>query len=145
MTRDVQIIRPEATLAEAARVMKQMDVGSVPVCDGKRLQGIITDRDIAVRAVAEGKDPTATCVADVMTPDVVFGREDQNSVDAAHIMEQRQIRRLMVLDAKQERAGVVSLGDIALEARDRSLPAEALEAISQPGGSGGPEAARTKE
>jgi len=133
MTRDVQVIDPAATLMDAARVMKQMDVGAVPVCDGKRLQGMITDRDIALRAVAEGKDPKATRVRDVMTSDVVYGTTEQSVEDAAHVMEQQQIRRLVVLDENKELVGIVSLGDLATEGHDRALSGEALEAISQPG------------
>jgi signal-transduction protein with cAMP-binding, CBS, and nucleotidyltransferase domain len=116
--------------------MKRMDVGSVPVCDASGLRGMITDRDIAVRAVAEGRDPRATRVEDVMTSDVVYGTVDQEVDDAARLMEQWQIRRLVVLDENKALVGVISLGDIALESGNRSLSAEALEAISQPGAVG---------
>jgi len=137
MTRDVEVVSPKDTIRDAARIMKTRNIGSVPVCDGKRLQGIITDRDIVVRAVAEGRDPSATLVGDVMTPDIVYGREDQDVGDAARIMEQQQIRRLVVLGDNKELVGIVSLGDLATDSGDRALAGEALEAISQPGGSVG--------
>jgi len=132
MTRHVEVVRPEATLQEAAQILKTCDIGSVPVCDGDRLQGVITDRDIAIRAVAEGRDPYTTLVRDVMTPNVVYGMENQSIEDAAHIMEQQQIRRLPVLDEAKNLVGIVSLGDLATEGESRSLSGEALEAISQP-------------
>jgi CBS domain-containing protein len=137
MTRDVEVVSPKDTIRDAARIMKTRNVGSIPVCDGKRLQGIITDRDIAVRAVAEGRDASATLVGDVMTPDIVYGREDQDVGDAARVMEQQQIRRLVVLDDDKQLVGIVSLGDLATDSGDRALAGEALEAISQPGGSVG--------
>jgi len=137
MTRDVEVVSPQDTIRDAARIMKARNVGSVPVCDGNRLHGIITDRDIAVRAVAEGRDASATLVGDVMTPDIIYGREDQDVGDAARVMEQQQIRRLIVLNQKEEFVGIVSLGDLATDSGDRALAGEALEAISQPGGNVG--------
>jgi CBS domain-containing protein len=136
MTRDVQVVRPEATLQEAARILKDENIGSVPVCDGTRIQGIITDRDIAVRAVAEGRDPFVTLVRDVMTSDIVYGMENQSIEDAARIMEQQQIRRLVILNDNKDLVGIVSLGDLAVEGENRSLTGETLEAISQPGKQG---------
>jgi len=132
MTCDVEVVRPDATLQEAARILKDQNIGSVPVCDGTRLQGIITDRDIAIRAVAEGRDPFVTLVRDVMTPDVVYGMENQSIEDAARIMEQKQIRRLVILNENKDLVGIVSLGDLATEGENRALSGEALEAISQP-------------
>ena len=98
MTRHVEVIHPDATLREAAQKMKTLDVGPVPVCDGERLQGMLTDRDITIRATAEGRDPNTTRVRDVMTPDMVYCFEDQDVREAARIMEERQIRRLVSKD-----------------------------------------------
>jgi CBS domain-containing protein len=86
MTPKVEVIHPDATLREAAQKMKSLDVGPVPVCDGDRLQGMLTDRDITVRATAEGRDPNTTRVREVMTPDVVYCFEDQEVQDAARMM-----------------------------------------------------------
>jgi len=133
MTRDVQVVPPDATLQEAACLMKQINVGAVPVSDGTRLEGIITDRDIAIRAVADGCDPCATRVREVMSRDIIFGTEDEDIEDAARLMEQEQIRRLPVLDNNKNLVGIVSLGDIATQGHSRALSGEALEIISQPG------------
>src|SRR3954447_6504788 len=98
MTRGAQCIAPDATLQEAARQMKNLDVGSLPVCENDRLVGMLTDRDITVRATAGACDPCSTHVRDVMTPDVVYCFEDQEISDASRLMEDHQIRRLVVLN-----------------------------------------------
>jgi CBS domain-containing protein len=131
MTRDVEVIRPDATLMEAAQKMKRLNVGPLPVCDGEQLVGIITDRDITVRATAAGQSPGETRVRDVMTRDVVFGFEDQDLGDAARLMEQRQIRRLVVLNQDKKLVGIVSLGDLAVDA-NQQLAGEVLERVSEP-------------
>jgi CBS domain-containing protein len=136
MTSDVETVRPEATLFEAAKLMQRHDVGSVPVCDGARLQGMLTDRDIAIRAVAEGRDPFTTLVRDVMTNELVYGTTAQSVEQAAEMMEHEQIRRLVVLDENKNLAGIVSLGDIAIQTGRTRLAGEALESISQSGQSG---------
>src|ERR1043165_4139676 len=92
MTSGVECISPETTLREAAQKMKELDVGPLPICgDDDRLAGIITDRDIAVRAVADGLDPSTAKVRDIMTPKIIYCFEDQDISDAAHMMEQNQI------------------------------------------------------
>jgi CBS domain-containing protein len=135
MTPNPECIRPDATLQEAARRMRDLDIGAMPVCgDDDRLAGMITDRDITVRAVAEGKDPRTTPVREAMTEDVVFGFEDQDVGDAARVMEQKQIRRLLVLDRNKRLVGIVSLGDLAVEGGDRSKAGEILKEVSEPAG-----------
>ena len=131
MTTDVITVEPEATLTEAARRMRGLDVGPLPVADRGRLVGMLTDRDIAVRATAEGRDPRNTRVSDVMTRDVVCCFEDDDVLQAARAMAQYRKRRLVVVDAAGRVVGIVSLGDLALRARNE-LVGEALEAISQP-------------
>lgn len=131
MTADVITIEPGATLTEAARRMRGLDVGPLPVADEGRLVGMLTDRDIAVRATAEGRDPQDTRVSDVMTRDVVCCFEDDDVLQAARAMAQYRKRRLVVVDASGRVVGIVSLGDLALRARSE-LVGEALEAISQP-------------
>ena len=113
--------------------MSHRDVGPLPVCEGERLVGMLTDRDITVRAVAAGRDPRMTQVRDVMTPDVVYGFEDQEVHDAVRLMEQYQIRRLPVLNRSQQLVGIVALGDLAVHAGTRPVAAEVLEQVSEPG------------
>src|SRR5829696_6661330 len=115
MTRGVECTSPDATLQEAAAKMKSLDVGPLPVCDNDRLVGMITDRDITVRATAEGEAPTAVRVRDVMTPDVIYCFDDQDASEAARLMEQNQVRRLVVLNRDKRMVGIVSLGDLAVE------------------------------
>jgi CBS domain-containing protein len=126
MTPHVEVIHPDATLREAAQKMQTLDVGPIPVCDGDRLQGMLTDRDITVRATAAGRDPNTTRVREVMTPDVVYCFEDQDVQEAAQVMEERQIRRLIVLNRDKRLVGIVSLGDLATQTGDEELDAEEL-------------------
>src|SRR5215468_7766395 len=113
MTPGVEVISPEATIQEAAEKMRHLDIGPLPVCDGERLVGMLTDRDITVRAVAAGRDPLTTQVHEVMTPDVVYGFDDQDVQDAARLMEQYQIRRLPVLNhSKQPHSTEFSGGEV---------------------------------
>ena len=132
MSRDVQVARPEDTLRDAAETMARIDVGSLPVCDGRRLLGIVTDRDIVVRGLAKGLGPDST-VPQVMTEGVEYCFEDDDLVEVSDKMAASQIRRIPVVDRDKNLVGIVSLGDVAREAR----PAEAgdvLEEVSQPGG-----------
>jgi CBS domain-containing protein len=133
MTPRVECTSPTATIQEAAQMMKEIDVGPLPVCgDDDRLAGIITDRDITVRAVAEGLDPSTALVRDVMTPGIIHCYEDQDVSDAAHMMEQNQIRRLVVLNRDKRLVGILSLGDLAVDTRDEQLAGHTLEAVSEP-------------
>jgi CBS domain-containing protein len=132
MTRDVAVVRPEATLQEAAGHMKALDVGVIPVCDGEHLMGMLTDRDITVRATATGRDPRTTHVRDVMTPDVVYCFEDQDMAEAQRLMQERQIRRLLILNRDKRLAGVVSLGDLAVKAGADKVGGAVLERVSEP-------------
>jgi CBS domain-containing protein len=136
MTPAVEVIAPEASIYEAAEKMSHLDIGPLPVCDGERLVGMLTDRDITVRAVAAGRDPRMTHVRDIMTPDVVYGFEDQDVQDAARLMAQYQIRRLPVLTRSKQLVGMVALGDLAVHAGTRPVAAEVLEQVSEPGTSG---------
>jgi CBS domain-containing protein len=133
MTAGVECTKPSATLREAARMMKNLNVGPLPVCgDNDRLVGIITDRDIAIRAVAEGDDPDATQVSAVMTPKVIYCFEDQDVREAAELMEEKQVRRLVVLNRNKRLVGIISLGDLAVDTQDEQLAGHTLEAISEP-------------
>jgi len=132
MSRDVEVVRPDATLAEAAEKMQRLDVGPLPVCDGQRLVGMITDRDITVRATSEGKDPKTARVREVMTEDMKWCFEDEEVQVAADLMAKAQIRRLVVLNRDKRLVGIVSLGDLATEPRAQEDAGEALEEISEP-------------
>jgi CBS domain-containing protein len=132
MTPHVEVIHPNTTLLEAAAKMSQLDVGLLPVCEGQRVVGMITDRDITVRATAKGSDPNMTRVHDVMSPEVLYCLTDQDVETAAQMMEMHQIRRLPVLDHTRQLVGIVSLGDLAVEARDQQRAGETLERVSEP-------------
>jgi CBS domain-containing protein len=140
MTRDVQLIEPIQTIREAARLMAELDAGILPVREGDRLVGMITDRDIAVRAVAEGKAPD-TPIREVMTEDVKYCYEDDDTEDVARNMADIQVRRLPVLTRDKRLVGIISLGDMAVT-DESGTAGEAIAGISQPGGqhnqTGGP-------
>ena len=130
MTRSIATVRRDETLQAAARRMQEMDVGSLPVLDGKAVAGIVTDRDIAVRGVAAGMIPQESLVADVMTAELRFCRADDTVEQAMAEMGDLQVRRLPVLDAKNEIVGIVSLGDLAT--RQSAPTDETLREISTP-------------
>jgi CBS domain-containing protein len=133
MTHEVHVIPPDTSLRHAAQKMKGWDVGSLPICQDDKLIGVITDRDIAVRAVAEGVNPESGCVGDSMTADFIYCYDDEDVEQAAKLMEEKQVRRLPVMDRKTKRlVGIVSLGDLATRHRDDQLSHEVLEQVSQP-------------
>jgi len=131
MTRSIATVQRDETLQAAARRMEEMDVGSLPVLDGKAVAGIVTDRDIAVRGVAAGMIPQESLVADVMTAELRFCRADDTIEQAMAEMGDLQVRRLPVLDAQNEIVGIVSLGDLAT--RQSAHTDETLREISTPG------------
>lgn len=132
MTYNVTVVSPDESVEEAAEKMRALDVGSFPVCNGEKVVGVITDRDIAIRAVADGSHPSETKVKDIMTPEIVYVFEDQDILEAARLMELKQIRRLIVLDRSKQLKGIVSLGDISLQQQDRELSGEILREVSEP-------------
>jgi CBS domain-containing protein len=132
MTRNVEVVNGNASLKEAATKMKKLDVGLIPVCDGDRLKGLLTDRDITIRATANGRDPSKTKVSEVMSTDIAYCLEDQAVDEAVILMEARQIRRLPILNQDKQLVGIVSLADIAVHVGDRDLTGETLEEISEP-------------
>ena len=132
MTREVEVVSVDAPVRDAAAKMKQLDVGAIPVCDGLKLTGVLTDRDIAVRLAAEGRNPAETRVSEIMTRDLYYCFEDQDVEEAATVMEAGQIRRLPILDQDRQLVGIVSLGDISVRSDEKIAAAEALEGISEP-------------
>ena len=131
MTPDAQCVQPDETLVDAAGLMRQLDVGVLPVCDGDEVVGMITDRDIAVRAVADARHPATTMVREIMTPGTINVFEDQDVAEAVRTMEENQIRRAPVLNRDNRLVGIVSLGDIAVDASEQ-LSGEILKRVSQP-------------
>jgi len=131
MSSDVQTISPDATIEEAAQEMRDGDFGLLPVGDEEQLLGVITDRDIAIRAVAEGRG-LSTPVSEIMSEGVIWVHEDDSIEEAAEIMSDNQIRRLPVVNAEQRLVGIVSLGDFAVDASDIGPVADALTEISSP-------------
>ena len=130
MSRDVKVASPEDTLQNAARMMEQIDTGALPVGENDRLIGMLTDRDITVRAVAQGKAPNECRVRDVMSQDIKYIYEDESLEDAARNMGDLQMRRLPVLNRDKRLVGIVSLGDLACKTSQQA--GEALKGVSSP-------------
>lgn len=132
MTRDAETIAPGESIRRAAQMMDNLNVGALPVCDGRRLSGMVTDRDITVRATAAGLMPDACRVGDVMTSGVEFCFEDDSIEEATERMRSLQVRRLPVVNGQRELVGVVSLGDIASYAADIVEVTDTLQSVSNP-------------
>jgi CBS domain-containing protein len=130
MTTEVETIGADQTAREAASFMLRADAGSIPVCDGDKVIGMITDRDIAVRGVAEGRGPD-TPVSELMSDGIICAREDEDIQEVARRMSEEQVRRLPVLDAEDRLCGIVSLGDLTRETRGEAAQT-ALEGVSSP-------------
>lgn len=133
MTPDVRMVRPDQTIREAARMMAELDIGALPVQDNDRLVGMITDRDIAVRAVAEGRG-AETRIGDVMSNEIKYCYEDQDIEEVMRNMGEQRLRRLPVLNRDKRLVGILSLGDLALERDAQDEAGQALGGISRPGG-----------
>lgn len=130
MTGDVECVTPHDTLQDAALKMKELGVGPLPVCEHESVVGMITDRDITIRAVAEGLDPKTTKVHDVMSAELICCYEDQDMEVAARLMQSQQIRRVLVLNRDKRLVGIVSLGDLAVEAETPERAGEILQGVS---------------
>ena len=132
MTREVEVIQPDDSLRAAAKKMRDRNIGFLPVCDGETLMGVLSDRDITIRALADGMDVNIMLGRDLMTTPVIYCFEDQDVSEAAKIMEENQIRRLVVLSRDDKRlAGVISLGDLARNGTT-DLSGKTLQRISAP-------------
>lgn len=130
MSNSPTYLKPDATLKEAALKMAELDCGFIPVGDGERLLGTITDRDIAIRAIAKGKD-SKTLLKDIMSNKVLYVFEDDDIEKAAKSMEEQQVRRLIVLDKNKQLQGIISLGDISTKCHDAKLCGEIIEEVSE--------------
>ncbi|TDC61132.1 CBS domain-containing protein [Micromonospora sp. KC207] len=131
MTRQVVYLPAETTLDEAARVMKESDIGDVVVTDGASLAGMLTDRDIVVRAVAERSDPAATTIGSIVTREVVMIEQHSTAGEAAALMRERGIRRILVCDSERKLVGIVSLGDLAMQLDPNSALSDISEQAPQ--------------
>ena len=131
MTPDVELAAPDDTVQTAAKLMADSGAGALPVGEKDRLVGMVTDRDITVRALAEGKAPNQCTVRDVMTSDIKYVFEDDEISDASRKMGEWQVRRLPVLNRDKRLVGVISLGDIASQARDKQAAAKAMEGVTR--------------
>ncbi len=129
MHKGVQWVAPNLPLSAVAQKMQKYDVGVIPVGENDRLIGMVTDRDIAVRGVVDGKDPSKLTAKDVMTKGVVWCRDTDDLGDAAHLMETRKIRRLPVINADKRMVGMISLGDVT-HAASQKIAAELTRAVS---------------
>lgn len=131
MTTEVQKVSPSDSIVEAAKKMKTHNIGCIPVCEGDKLIGVLTDRDIAIQAVATGKSPQTTKCEEVMSRELIIGSPELDVHEAAQIMADEQIRRLPVVD-KGKLVGIVAIGDLAVEAIFVNEAGEALSDISKP-------------
>lgn len=131
MTKSVKTIEAGATLQEAAQMMRELDVGVLPVSNGGQPTGMLTDRDIVVRALADSRDPTQTCVQDVITPRVCSILKDRDVQEAAELMAKEQVRRLLVVDEQQRAVGILSLGDLSRGSAE-SAAETAMAGVAQP-------------
>ncbi len=130
MTRDPELIDPNASIREAAKRMKNEDIGALPIGENDRLIGMVTDRDIAIRAVAEDRAPETTTVRDVMSEKVFYCFEDDDIEEAARCMAENQVRRLPILNRDKRMTGIVALADIAKTGEE--CEKTALEGVSEP-------------
>jgi CBS domain-containing protein len=129
MTETVERVPPDSSLCDVAMKMKEIDVGAIPIFEGDRLVGMVTDRDIVVRAVAAGKNPADTTAKEVMSEGVIYCFDDQDVGAAAEIMENEKVRRLIALNRDHRLVGIVSLGDLAAHP-DRTIAGRTLEAVA---------------
>jgi CBS domain-containing protein len=129
MTPSVETARPDDSLRTAAEMMRDQNIGALPVCDGDRLCGMITDRDLVVRGIAEGLSPDAATVRQVMTEGIFFIFDDQSISEAAELMQEIQIRRLPVLNEKKRLIGIISMKDVAGEGQKDILSGKTLRKI----------------
>jgi len=129
MTTDVESVLPTESVRDVARKLGQLDIGSLPVCEEGQLLGIVTDRDIALRVVADGRSPSV-CVADVMTETLVWAYDDDEIQALAKKMRDKAIRRVPVIDRKKNLVGIVSLADLALSDASNQIKAATLQGVS---------------
>ena len=132
MTSNFEMIESDEPVIEAAKKMSSLNVGILPVKKDSKIVGVITDRDIVIRVIAQEKDISSLHVKDVMSPDISFCTSEDDIEQAAQIMKEKKVRRLLVCNEQNIPVGIVSLGDLAAKSRAGQLAGETLEAVSQP-------------
>ncbi|WP_142848806.1 CBS domain-containing protein [Telmatospirillum sp. J64-1] len=132
MTPNIVVIPPDLSLRDVARKMRELDIGALPVGAHDRLVGMVTDRDITIRAVAEGRNADDTPVKEVMSPDIIYCYDDQEVEEAAAVMEREQVRRLPVINRDKRLVGILSMGDVSTRTGDLGLAGEVAKEVSQP-------------
>ena len=132
MTQGVEIVNPGMCLKDAASIMRNRDIGALPVGENDRLVGMVTDRDITIRGISEGKDPQKTSIRDVMSKGIAYCFDDDKIQEAGSKMKNEHIRRLVVLNHDKRAVGICSLGDIIVDSNDRQLGGDILKDVSQP-------------
>jgi CBS domain-containing protein len=132
MTSTVRSLQPESSVQEAAQLMKDYEIGALPICDNGRIVGIVTDRDITIRGVAAGLDAGKTPIRRVMSTNVAYCFDNDDVDDVVRIMEAQQVRRLPILNASLQLAGIVTLGDVAVRTKNSDIAGETLQQISLP-------------
>jgi CBS domain-containing protein len=131
MSHNVECIESGASIKEAAEKMRSLDVGFLPVCEGDKITGTLTDRDITIRHVADGQNPYRVKVRDIMTPDALYCLEDEDVEVVARYMQEHEVRRVLIYDRDHELVGVVSLGDLSKVAGEECLVGETLKDIAE--------------
>jgi CBS domain-containing protein len=131
MSNNVECIEPSLPIAKAAEKMRDLDVGFLPICENDKLTGAVTDRDITIRSVAQGRDPRLASVSEIMTPDIFFCYDDEDVERVAEYMQEKEVRRIVILNRQKRLVGVVSLGDIAKTSGEKELAGETLAEIAE--------------
>lgn len=131
MSSNIRIIPGNTSIQAAAELMRQMDIGMLPVTEDGQIVGMLTDRDITIRAVAEGADPGATAAREVMSREVISCYEDQDARDVATAMEQHKVRRVVVVNRKNEAIGLISVDDLAIHPETKPLADEVVKQFSK--------------
>src|SRR5262245_14108657 len=131
MSRNVQCIEPTTVIAKAADKMRELDIGFLAICDNDRLVGTVTDRDITIRSVAQGRDPRLAPVQEIMTPSGFYCYQDEDVEHVTEYMREKEVRRMLILDRQKRLVGVVSIGDIAKASGEEELAGETLGEIAE--------------
>ena len=131
MTKNVECAEPSLPIANAARRMRDLSIGFLPVCENDKLIGAVTDRDITIRSVAQGRDPRLAPVSEIMSQDLYFCYDDEEVERVAEYMQEKEVRRLVILDREKRLVGVVSLGDIAKTVGEEEVAGETLGEIAE--------------
>jgi CBS domain-containing protein len=131
MTRDVERIDPDTPIGKAADKMRDLDIGFLPICDNDRLVGTVTDRDITIRSVAQGRDPRLAPVREIMSQQVFYCYEDDDVEKVGRYMQEKEVRRMLILNRQKRLVGVVSIGDLAKASGEKELAGETLGHIAE--------------